>query len=84
MEGLASGRIPSWNLETGQHCAGSYDNSCNGREVESLYMGNNDELCSIRTFLTSRRPMNEKGLPGSCTGNREYPLVRLRSQNERT
>ena len=29
------------------------------------------------TFFTRRRPINACGLPASCTGKREYPLIIL-------
>lgn len=35
------------------------------------------DLAIKNTFLTSKSPTNAKGRPGSCTGNREKPLVNL-------
>jgi hypothetical protein len=74
MDGCASGRIDSGKLDTGRAFDGSYVRSY---KVKKKMKEKREIKETERTFLMSRSPLKAYGFPGSWTGKREYPLVRL-------
>jgi hypothetical protein len=54
-----------------------------GSRGEHISMCENEKGKRRQTFLINKRPMKACGRPGSCTGNREYPDMRLGGRTSR-